>query len=116
MAQDRLRQVELDLEEASRSLRRARSQVQLAREQLEEVEDRHWALLCMYNPDQAGEAVAEALQEFQEQEAAARLDSSSFDENTIIAPIPINNAESSRVQSDRKRMPTDEESGSFRTS
>jgi hypothetical protein len=69
-----LRQIELDVDDASRALRRARSQVRLSRQSLEALEDRHWALLSIYNPDQAEEKVTEALNEFQELEPAARLD------------------------------------------
>jgi hypothetical protein len=74
LAQERLRQIERDMDEASRVLRRARTQVQLARDQLDEFKDRHWALLSFYNPDQAEEKVREALDELQQLEPAARLD------------------------------------------
>lgn len=74
LAQERLRQIERDIDEASRVLRRARTQVQLARDQLDEFKDRHWALLSFYNPDQAEEKVREALDELQQLEPAARLD------------------------------------------
>ena len=64
LSAERLRQAELDIEDASRVLRRARTQVQLARDQLEDLEERHWALLGTYNPSQAGEKIAEALKVF----------------------------------------------------
>lgn len=63
-ARERLRQIELEIDDASRALRRARTQVQLARDQLEELQGRHWAVLASYNPDQAEEQVAEALNAF----------------------------------------------------
>jgi len=63
-AQERLRQIELDIDDASRVLRRARTQVQIARQQMEELQARHWALLGFYNPEQAEERVAEALNEY----------------------------------------------------
>lgn len=71
-AQERLRQIELDIDGASRVLRRARSRVQLARDQLAELQARHWAVLGFYNPDQAEEKVAEALKEFRLSESTAR--------------------------------------------
>jgi hypothetical protein len=71
-AQERLRQIELDIDGASRVLRRARTKVQLARDQLEELQARHWAVLGFYNPAQAEEMVAEALNEFQLSESLAR--------------------------------------------
>jgi hypothetical protein len=74
LADERLRQINLDIEDAGRVFRRSRTQVQIASDQLEELQDRHWALLSFYNPDQAEEKVAEALNEFQKIEPAARLD------------------------------------------
>lgn len=62
------------MDEASRVLRRARTQVGLAREELDRFRDRHWALLSFYDPDRAQEKVEEALNELQEVEPAARLD------------------------------------------
>lgn len=63
--QERLRTTELELEEASRVLRRAQARVALARQTLEEFESRHWALLSMYSPEQAEERISEALKEFE---------------------------------------------------
>ena len=75
LAEERLRQINIDLDDAGRALRRSRTQVQIAKDRLEELQARHWALLCFYDPDQAEEKVAEALEEFQKLEPAARLDS-----------------------------------------
>ena len=75
-AQETLRQIELEIDDASRNLRLAKSQLQAARDQLEELEDRHWALLSQYNIKQAGDQVSSALKELEELEPAARLDSS----------------------------------------
>ena len=75
-AQEQLRQIEFELDDSSRALRRARTKVGLARQQLDKFRDRHWALLSFYNPEQAKEKVDEALNEFQEIEPAARLDES----------------------------------------
>jgi hypothetical protein len=73
LAQERFRQIELDIDDASRALRKTRAQAQIARDQLEELKDRHWAILSFYDPDQAEEQVKEALNEFQQLEPAARL-------------------------------------------
>uniref|UniRef100_A0A7R9WV87 Uncharacterized protein n=2 Tax=Craspedostauros australis TaxID=1486917 RepID=A0A7R9WV87_9STRA len=54
-------------------LRRARTQVEMARRQVEIIEDRHWALLSLYNADAASGMVDEALQEIQMTEPAAKL-------------------------------------------
>jgi hypothetical protein len=75
LAQERLRQIELDIDDASRALRRARTQVQLAKEELLELEDRHWALLALYDVNAAGDYVSEALRELGEIDPAARLGS-----------------------------------------
>ncbi len=72
LAQERLRQIELEIDDASRALRRARTRVQLARDQLEELQVRHWAVLGFYNPDQAEEKVAEALAAYRLSESTAR--------------------------------------------
>jgi len=64
LGQERLRQIEIDLDVASRTLRRARSKVTWAKDELEELKIRHWAVLGYYDPKQAEEKVDEALQEF----------------------------------------------------
>jgi hypothetical protein len=73
VAQEQLRQIDFELDDASRDLRRARAQVGLVRDRLERLEDRHWALLGYYNPDQAEEHVEAALRELEELEPAAKL-------------------------------------------
>jgi hypothetical protein len=73
VAQEQLRQIDFELDDASRDLRRARAQVGLARDRLERLQDRHWALLGCYNPDQAEEHVEAALRELAELEPAAKL-------------------------------------------
>ena len=88
LAQERLRQIELDIDDASRGLRRARSQLQSARDQLEELEDRHWALLSQYNVKQAGDQITDALKELEDLEPAARLE-----ENSKDMPLPSPEAE-----------------------
>jgi hypothetical protein len=64
---ERLRQTELEIDDAYRELRRAKTRVDLARDELEELEDRHYAVLSYYNPDQASMLIGEALNEFAEQ-------------------------------------------------
>ena len=72
MLREEIRNLELDVEDASRTLRKARDQVQFAQDRLAELEDRHWALVGLYNPDQAEEKVEEALREFAANEPALR--------------------------------------------
>eukprot|EP00980_Cylindrotheca_fusiformis_P015218 scaffold4222_cov115-Cylindrotheca_fusiformis.AAC.14 len=81
LAQEQLRQIDFEIDDASRELRRARSQVGLARDELERLQDRHWALLGFYNPDQAKENVEAALREFEEVEPAAKLNDTAGNEN-----------------------------------
>jgi hypothetical protein len=64
---ERLQKIELEIDEASRTLRRARKRVDMARDELEELEDRHYAVLSYYNPDQASKLIGEALTEFSDQ-------------------------------------------------
>lgn len=68
-----IRQIELEIENAARDLRKARDQVKYAKDKLSELDDRHWAILSLYNPARAEEGVAEALRELAENEPAARL-------------------------------------------
>jgi chromosome segregation ATPase len=106
-AQERLRQIEFDIDDASRALRRARTRVQLARDQLEELKTRHWAVLGYYNPDQAEEMVAEALNEFRLSQSIARpveemngsadtaLQASTSEQGTLPSPSNVDSASSS---------------------
>lgn len=73
MLREDIRELELEIDDASRGLRKARSLVEYAKKQLSELQDRHWAILSLYNPAKAGEEVEEALREFEANEAAARL-------------------------------------------
>ena len=68
-----IRTLELEIEDASRALRKARAQVQFAQDRLSELEERNWAVLSQYNMAQAEEAVAQAIRELEENEPAARL-------------------------------------------
>jgi hypothetical protein len=82
---ERLRQTELEIDEASRQLRRAKKRVDIARDELEELEDRHYALLSYYSPDQANRVIGEALDEFTAQidpnpSASAQVESSGIEE------------------------------------
>jgi hypothetical protein len=63
---ERLRQIEMDVDDAARELRKARTLVELARDELEEFQERHRVVLSFYNPDQASILVGEALNEFSE--------------------------------------------------
>jgi hypothetical protein len=65
LAEERLRTIEIEMEETSRALRRAQARVALAHQSLEEFEDRHWALLSLYSPEQAKETIIEAFKEFE---------------------------------------------------
>ena len=73
MLREDIRNLELEVEDASRALRKARDQVQFAQDRLAELEDRHWALVSLYNPAQAEEKVEEALREFAANEPAVRV-------------------------------------------
>jgi hypothetical protein len=60
---EELRQIGLDIDDASRDLRRSRTRVGRARENLEELEERHHAIMSCYNIDQASKLVGEGLDE-----------------------------------------------------
>ena len=58
---EELRQLELDIDDASRDLRQARNKVNRAVEKLEELEERHHAIMSCYNIDQASSLIGESL-------------------------------------------------------
>ena len=68
-----LLRIELKLEDATRFLRCARSEVQKARQDLEYLEDRHWALLSLYDADSAVQEIVETFEELKVDEPATRL-------------------------------------------
>jgi len=70
---EEIRELDLEVEDAARALRKARSQVQFAQDRLSELENRHYAILSLYSPAQAEEGVAQAIRELEENEPAARL-------------------------------------------
>eukprot|EP00531_Pseudo-nitzschia_arenysensis_P014681 CAMPEP_0116115084 /NCGR_PEP_ID=MMETSP0329-20121206/320_1 /TAXON_ID=697910 /ORGANISM="Pseudo-nitzschia arenysensis, Strain B593" /LENGTH=623 /DNA_ID=CAMNT_0003608497 /DNA_START=207 /DNA_END=2079 /DNA_ORIENTATION=- len=61
---EELRQIELDIDDASRDLRSSRAKVERATEKLEELEERHHAIMSCYNIDQASSLVGETLNSF----------------------------------------------------
>ena len=58
---EELRQIELDIDDASRELRTSRTKVNRALEKLEELEERHHAIMSCYNIDQASLLVGDSL-------------------------------------------------------
>ena len=60
---EELRQIELEIDDAYRSLRRTRARVARAREYLEEIEERHYAVMGCYNVEQASNMISEDLNE-----------------------------------------------------
>ena len=69
-----LLRIELKLEDATRFLRSARSEVEQARQDLEYLEDRHWALLSLYDAASAFQEIVETFEELKVKEPAARLE------------------------------------------
>jgi hypothetical protein len=65
---DRLRQMKMAVEDAARDLRRAKAELEVARERLADVEDQNWALLSLYDADKAFQEVVETFREFEESE------------------------------------------------
>jgi hypothetical protein len=67
-----LRELELDVEDAARSLRSAQLQLRSAQDDLAETERRHWGLISFYDPDSATMGVEEAFRELAETEPAVQ--------------------------------------------
>jgi len=59
----RIREIDMDVEDASMSLRRAKAQATVARDKLHELEERHWALLSLFDADKAFREVEETINE-----------------------------------------------------
>jgi hypothetical protein len=70
--QQSIRELDLDVEDAARAFRYAQLQLQTAKEELADVEARHWGVLNFYNSDQAESGIDEAFRELEEIEPAAR--------------------------------------------
>ena len=70
--QDYLVRMEQKVEDAARNYRLSQKLLQVATEELYDLERRHWAVLQFYNPDRAEELVEETLNEFDSTEPATR--------------------------------------------
>ena len=70
--QDRIRRLDRRIEDAARGLRYAQMKVREARDDLSELENRHWAVLSFYDPGRATSGVEEALRELEATEPAVR--------------------------------------------
>jgi hypothetical protein len=73
-ARERMRYIQLDIEDAARDLRRAQKAEQHARERLEALQDKHWAVLSLYDAEKASRDVDDSLVELSLQETAAQID------------------------------------------
>jgi hypothetical protein len=73
-ARDRLRYIQLEIEDAARDLRRAQKAEQQAREQLEALQDKHWAVLSIYDANTASREIDNAFSELSQQEPAAGIE------------------------------------------
>jgi len=63
---EELRQIEMEIDDASRNLRRCRTMGERALKRLEEFEERHHAVMSCYNIDQASLLIGESLNQFTE--------------------------------------------------
>lgn len=69
---EKLRRMDLKMESSARKLRRSQIGLKNAKQDLAELEARHWAVLGFYDPERAGVSVEDALLELKEQEPAVR--------------------------------------------
>ena len=98
---EELRQLELDIDDASRDLRQARNKVNRAVEKLEELEERHHAIMSCYNIDQASSLIGETLNSFSApiQGSSAttstlQAESSSTDTSDVVTSSAIDDSKS----------------------
>lgn len=81
----RLRQMQMGVQDAALALRRAKAELDVARDRLVDLEDRHWALLSMYDADKAFQEVVETFREFEESERLSTKQWDSKDESAEAA-------------------------------
>jgi hypothetical protein len=72
-AAEKLRRMDLNMDNTARKLRRELMKLKNAKQDLVELEARHWAVLGFYDPEQARANVDDALREFKENEPAVRF-------------------------------------------
>ena len=60
--------MQMGVQDAARSLRQARAELEVARDRLADLEDRNWAILSLYDADKAFQEVVETFREFEESE------------------------------------------------
>jgi hypothetical protein len=94
---EELRQIELDVADAARELRQYRLRVQRATEKLEELEERHHALLSCYNFEQASMLIGESLNEI----------STSLPGSNTGGVVSANGSASVSTSSPQARVPND---------
>lgn len=62
--EEELRRNELDADDLSLDLRKVKLQIEYAQAELDDLQERHWAVLSFYSPELASNAISEALGEF----------------------------------------------------
>ena len=81
-----------DIQEASRKLRLSKSRLKRMKEDLAEIEARHWAVLSFYNPESVAANLADAFRELEESEPAVKLYKETIDSSDAVSSPPeINN-------------------------
>lgn len=70
---NRLRQILLDIEDAARDLRRAQKLEAIARDELAFLQDKHWALLSLYDVNKASQEISDAFKELSSESATESL-------------------------------------------
>lgn len=106
MARDRLNQIEMDVDDASMALRRTRAQATVAKERLSDLEERHWALLSLYDADKAFREVVETIQESERNQVSE----SSSETDSVIedGDRAVTTTEGNTSPEETKRVPDSE--------
>jgi hypothetical protein len=92
---DELRQIDLDIDDVSREMRTSRTKVDRALGKLEELEERHHAIMSCYNIDQASLLVGESLNQF-----SASIQGKSANTSTSTSSSTSNNASTADIGDD----------------
>lgn len=112
--------MKMGVQDAAHTLRRSRAELEVARDRLADLEDRHWALLSLYDADKAFQEVVETFREFEESERletrledseTSESDNGISDETKDIADgnVDETNVDTKTLQATEKKPPRDSE-------
>jgi len=95
-----LRRIEEDVDYASMGLRRAKAQAAAARDQLNDLEAQHWALLSLYDADKAFNEVIQTIEELDNTDFGRPKVDESADSTTTLADLDTTDKQTNDAKAD----------------